>query len=267
MNDQRQIDLIKLGFKFGQSGPHAARTMMLDDLRLLLAAYSSPDANRAEYVSAVVHTNVLGKPTRKSRELAFRHLCALYALEQTNPIFRTLRHLWALNEAAQPMLALSMSLARDSLLRSTQTFFVSLTPGTPIKRETVEELLSANYPGRFSAASLKSFAKNISGTWTAAGLLQGHIRKTRAFVQAQPESVAFLLFLSYLEGRTGQRLFTSDWLNLLGCAPDELEALTSTASHRGILVFMNAGGVKEVRFPGYLNPEEERIRQEVSNVI
>ncbi len=266
MNDQRQIDLIRLGFKFGQSGPHAARTMMLDDLRLLLA-YSSPDANRAEYVSAVVHTNVLGKPTRKARELAFRHLCALYALEQTNPIFRTLRHLWALNEAAQPMLALSMSLARDSLLRSTQTFFVSLAPGTPIKRETVEELLSANYPGRFSAASLKSFAKNISGTWTAAGLLQGHIRKTRAFVQAQPESVAFLLFLSYLEGRTGQRLFTSDWLNLLGCAPDELEALTSTASHRGILVFMNAGGVKEVRFPGYLNPEEERIRQEVSNDI
>jgi hypothetical protein len=30
---------------------------------------------------------------------------------------------------------------------------------------------------------------------------------------------------------------------------------------------MNAGGVKEVRFPGYLTPEEERIRQEVAHVI
>jgi hypothetical protein len=40
-------------------------------------------------------------------------------------------------------------------------------------------------------------------------------------------------------------------------ALDELEALANSASHRGLLVFMNAGGVKEVRFPGYLTPEEE----------
>jgi hypothetical protein len=32
-------------------------------------------------------------------------------------------------------------------------------------------------------------------------------------------------------------------------------------------VFMNSGGVKEVRFPGYLTLEEERIRQEVSHVL
>jgi hypothetical protein len=30
---------------------------------------------------------------------------------------------------------------------------------------------------------------------------------------------------------------------------------------------MNAGGVKEVRFPDYLTPEEEQIRQEVSHVV
>ena len=30
---------------------------------------------------------------------------------------------------------------------------------------------------------------------------------------------------------------------------------------------MNAGGVKEVRFPSYLTPEEEQVRQEVSHVI
>jgi hypothetical protein len=70
-----------------------------------------------------------------------------------------------------------------------------------------------------------------------------------------------------LEGRTGQRLFTSDWLNLLGCSLDQLESLARVASHRGLLVFMNAGGVKEVRFPNYLTPEEERIREELSHVI
>jgi hypothetical protein len=30
---------------------------------------------------------------------------------------------------------------------------------------------------------------------------------------------------------------------------------------------MNAGGVKEVRFPGYLNAEEEQVRQEATDVV
>jgi hypothetical protein len=76
-----------------------------------------------------------------------------------------------------------------------------------------------------------------------------------------------LLFLGYLEGRTGQRLFSSDWTSLTGLPPEDLDASANAASHRGLLVFMNAGGVKEVRFPGYLSPEEERIRQEVSHVV
>ena len=76
-----------------------------------------------------------------------------------------------------------------------------------------------------------------------------------------------LLFLGYLSGRTGQRLFSSTWTSLLGDSPEELEVLATIASHRGLLVFMNAGGVKEIRFPGYLTPEEERIRQEISHVV
>jgi hypothetical protein len=62
-------------------------------------------------------------------------------------------------------------------------------------------------------------------------------------------------------------LFSSDWMSLVGGSLDEIEALANTASHRGLLVFMNAGGVKEVRFPGYLTPEEERTRLEVLHVV
>lgn len=104
--EHRQARLARLGFRFGLNGPHAARTMMLDDLRLLLA-HTAAAAERSDYVSAVVDANVLAKATRKARELAIRHLATLYALDTANPIFRALRRLWALNEAAQPMLALS----------------------------------------------------------------------------------------------------------------------------------------------------------------
>lgn len=266
MTVHRQTLLAKLGFRFGLNGPHAARTMMLDDLRLLLAQ-TLPDATRSDYAAAVIEGNVLGKPTRKARELALQHMATLYALDTSNPIFRALRRLWPLNTFAQPLLALAVALARDPLLRSTQPFILEQTAGAHVPRAAMEAVLEQTYPNRFSPASLKSFAQNVAGTWTAAGLLHGRVRKTRAAVEPQPESMALLLFLGYLEGRTGQRLFSSNWMNLIDGSSDGLEALANSAAHRGLLVFMNAGGVKELRFPGYLTPDEERIRQEVSNVV
>ena len=266
MSERLQSLLTQLGFRFGINGPHGARTMMLDDLRLLMA-HTPPRATRADYVAAIVDNNVLGKPTKRARELALRHLATLYSLDLVNPIFRALRRLWPVDVDAHPMLALAVALARDPLLRGTQTFILGHSQGASVPREAVENFLSASHPDRFSAASLKSFAQNVAGTWTAAGILHGHLRKTRAMAQALPASVTLLLFLGYLEGRTGQRLFTSDWMNLLGGSPDELEALAQSASHRGHLVFMNAGGIKEVRFPDYLTSEEEQIRQEIAHVI
>lgn len=258
--------LAALGFRFGLNGPHAARTMMLDELRLLLG-HTEANASRIDYGVAVMEANVLGKPTRKARELTLRHLRTLYSLDITAPIFRALRRLWPLNDEAQPIMALAVALARDPLLRATQNFILGQRIGAVVTRDAVEQLLAQAFPDRFSSSSLRSFAQNVAGSWTAAGLLSGRSRKVRSRPLACPESVTLLLFLGYLGGRTGQRLFTSEWTNLLGSSPDELEALAYSASCRGLLVFMNAGGVKEVRFPGYLSAEEERIRQESIDVV
>lgn len=266
MSERSEELIAQLGFRVGLNGPHAARTMMLEELRLLLA-HTDANATRADYAEAVLEHNILGKPTRKARELSLRFLVALYGLDASNPILRALRRLWPSSEAAQPMLALAVALARDPLLRSTQDYILSQPVGTPVPREAVERFLEQAYPERFSRASLKSFAQNVAGTWTAAGLLNGHRNKVRAQPPGHPESMALLLFLGYLSGRTGQRLFSSEWTNLLCGSPDELEALANSASHRGLLIFMNAGGVKEVRFPGYLTSEEAQIRQEVSHVV
>lgn len=266
VTEVRESLLSKLGFRFGINGPHAARTMMLDDLRVLFS-HTPPDAQRADFVRAVVSENVLGKPTKNARELALHHLIALYGLKPENPIYRALRRLWDANPMAQPLLALSVALARDPLLRGTMPFYLSKQAGEMVSRESVEDLLSRSHPDRFSPASLRSFAQNVSGTWTAAGFLQGRTRKIKVIPEIFPEAVAMLLFFGYLEGRTAQRLFSSDWTSLTGLPTETLEVLANSASHRGLLVFMNAGGVKEVRFPGYLSPEEERMRQEVSLVV
>jgi hypothetical protein len=266
VTEEHEHLLAQLGFRYGINGPHAARTMMLDDLRVLLA-HTEPGASRNDYAAAIVDRNVLGKSTKSARQLALRHLSTLYGLDNSNVIFRVLRRLWTLDEAAQPQLALAVALARDPLLRATQDFFLAYPQGAVVAREEVESFLSRQFQERFTAASLKSFAQNVSGTWTAAGVLVGHRRKIRSNPPVRPETAAMLLLLGYLEGRTGQRLFSSRWMSLLGASPDELVALANSASHRGLLVFMNAGGVREVRFPGYLSNEEEKLRQEASHVI
>ena len=266
MTKGRELLLTGLGFRFGANGPHAARTMMLEDIAIL-ASHLPVDADRADYAREAVELNSLGKPTKKARELALRHLGILYGLDSSLAIFRAFRRLWACDAAARPVLALFVALARDPLLRGTQTFIASKQPGEPVTRDELEKLLASAHQDRFSPASLKSFAQNVRGTWTQAGYLVGHSRKTRAKPVVTPTNIAFALFLGHLEGLSGQRLFTSSWMNLLPGSPSELEALANSASHRGLLVFLNAGGVKELRFPDYLTPKEDQVRQEATRVV
>lgn len=266
VGNRRHELLTGLGFRLGINGPHAARTMMLEDLRTLLS-HLPADSTRPDYAHAVVVENLLGKSTRSARELAFRHLAALYALDLANPIFGALRRLWALDEAAQPVLALAVALARDPLLRGTQAFILQQAIGAQVTREALEALLEKSHPHRFTAASLKSFAQNVGGTWTSAGFLLGRVGKVRSEPIRRPEALTMLLFLGYLEGRTGQRLLSSEWVRLLGLSPDELDRLASAAAHRGLLVYMKAGEVMEVRFPDFLTAEEERMRMELSHVF
>lgn len=266
MSAAKEQLLAKLGFRFGVNGPHAARTMMLDDLRVLFA-HVPASALRSDYAQAIFTDNILGKPTKKARELALRHLNTLYGLDTHLPLFRVLRRLWPVDEVAQPVLALTAALARDPLLHATQAFILSQQPGTLVSREDLERCLAADHQDRFSPTSLKSFAQNVNGSWTAAGFLSGHKRKTRSIPIVTPVNVAFCLFLGHLEGLSGQRLFTSPWMSLLPGSPDALEAFANSAFHRGLLVFLNAGGVKEVRFPDYLTPEEEKMCQEASHVV
>lgn len=240
--------------------------MMLEDLSILLGVLPAV-ASKADYADQVLVRNVLGKPTKKARELALRHLTILYGLDPGLPLFRALRRLWPVDVAAQPLLALTAALARDPLLRGTQAFILARQPGVLVTREDLEQGLAADHPDRFSPASLKSFAQNINGSWTSAGFLSGRLRKTRAIPIVTPVNVAFCLFLGHLEGLSGQRLFTSQWMNLLPGSPGELHALAHSASHRGLLVFLNAGGITEVRFADYLSPEEQQMCQEASHVV
>lgn len=246
-----------MGYRLGRSGVHASRTIMLNELNVLFE-HTSVEAAREDYRSQVVSFNLLGKPTQKSRVLTFGHLAELYGLDPEIPVFRVFRKLWQLDEDARPVLALTMALVRDPVLSLSEAFILNKAAGDSVKREELESLISTAEPDRFSPATLKSIAQNINGSWTQAGYLQGRSRKIRTLPKVTPANISFALFLGHVEGLSGQRLFASRWVMLLCRSPGELEGLANSAAHRGQIVFLNAGGVKEVRFPGFLTKAEEQ---------
>lgn len=250
------------GFKFGVSGAHSSRTMMLAELETLLAAVPC-ESTQANYAEQIVKLNLLSKPTVKARQLTLRHLTELYSLNPEVPLFRILRKLWDTDAAAHPILALTLSLARDPLLRLSRDFILGLPVGQSITRADTEEILRQATGDRLSAASLKSYAQNINGSWTQAGYLAGKVKKQRQQPTITPTNITYSLFLAYLEGATGERLFNSVWIHLLDESEDRLYELAQIAAHRGLLVFRRTGGVTEVRFPDYLTQDEmEKLAHE-----
>src|SRR6266567_3545986 len=108
----------EFGFIHEPVGAHSSRTMMLAELRLLLAACPQ-SASREEYRSAIIDENVLLKKTVATRKASFRWMRELYALDRKILLFRALRDLWDEDTQARPLLALLSAVARDPILKST----------------------------------------------------------------------------------------------------------------------------------------------------
>jgi len=115
---------------------------------------------------------------------------------------------------------------------------------------------------RFSAATRKSVAQNTSSTWTQSGHLSGRATKIRHRPRVTREAAAYALFLGYLCGARGAALFSTTWAGLLDRRPEEILSLAEEAAAAGLLSLKQAGPVIDVRFPGWLTPEEETTLDE-----
>ena len=255
--------LARFGFSFERGGAHTSRTMMLEDLIALLTYVERPDADKRDYVQAIGDENCLGKRSGKTRSLTYRHLVDLYSLDRTNVIFRSLLYLWNRDLDSRPLLALLCTYARDSIFRSTAAFILKFPEGSTITRESLEEFIDSQEPGRFSKATLRSTAQNINSTWTKSGHLLGRVRKVRARANPTAGSVSYALLLGYLTGVRGQALFQSEYIKLLDRTFDKAIELAEEASRRGWIVFKRVSDVIEVLFPNLINQEEmEWLREQ-----
>ncbi len=252
---------VPYGFTVDGLGTHSSRTMMLEELQLLLAA-CPPSADEEAYRTAVVDENVLLKRTHSTRAKSFRHLHELYALSPEVLIFDVLRDLWDETPDAQPMLALLCALARDPSLRSTADTVLTLPPGTAVTSQMLTDAATQAYPGLAKVTTLATIGRNAGSTWTQSGHLSGRTDKRRVRAQSHPTSLAYALLLGHLCGARGDRLFDTLWTRALDQPIAILQEQAALASRQGWLEYRRTGAVTEITFEHFLRNRTEH-REEV----
>jgi hypothetical protein len=133
-----------LGFRAGASSVHTSRTMMLAELTLVLNGVDAR-APTEGYRSAIIEDNILGKPTRTTRQRSAKPLTERYALDSDCTLFRVLRHLRPADPASQPVLAFLLASARDTLLRDTTLIVVGVKLDEIVTAEAIGEHLGHQY--------------------------------------------------------------------------------------------------------------------------
>ena len=245
-----------MGYRSGERGTHSSRTLMLAELSLLLESVPG-EAAPAAYRDAVLSDNCLGKRTAATRAISFQRLKELYSLDETVPLFRVMRRLWAQSDPSRPLLALLMGLARDPLLRATAAPIIKVPPGAEVLRQSVKEALASSTGTRFNEATLDTIMRNILSSWTQSGHLRGRSRKVRERVEPTPAAASFALLLGYLLGKRGNRLFETPWIGVLDSDAGKVLDLAGDAKRLGFLDLKQSGSMLEVSFSGLTAREKE----------
>lgn len=246
----------RFGFRSGAKGVHNTRTIMLEDLQLLLRELPR-DATRDDYRKAIVEDNILAKRTSSTRKYTAQRLVELYALDPKVTLFRTFRFYWDEDDGrGHPLLAMLLALARDPILRTTANPVLELKNGEPFDKKSIEDAVFATEPDRFSATSIAKIARMSASSWTQAGHLSGRYNKIRSQPVTTPASAGYAFLLGYLGGSRGKQVFDTFWTRVLDVAADELHELAKEASRRGLFTYRNAGGIVDVAFDSVLRADE-----------
>ena len=247
----------EIGFRFGAKGTHTSRTMMFEELRLVLQA-TTPEARRADYASAIIEGNCLSKPTRSTCRLTNQRLGELYGLDPAVPLFRVLRRLWPLHPDGQSLLALLAAIARDPLLATTCPSIVFLSPNAEFQRDPMKNALCALVGSRLNDSTLQKVCRNAASTWAQSGHLVGRTFKKRHLVVAPAAAVAFAIYLGHAAGFRGAELFSCAWLRVLDCDPSRARQLALDAKRIGLIDLRMAGHVVEFNL-SRLDPQAMKV--------
>jgi hypothetical protein len=250
-----------LGFSNNRFGGHSSRSMMLNEMRLLVSSLpltvSIPD-----FAKAIVDENILEKPTLSSRKKSLSHLIELYGLDQSKALFRVFWDFAHADGDSLPQLCVVCAYARDPQLRYSFELVRNLRQGEVLSRMDMEQHLENGFPNRFSPAMKKSMAQNVNTSWTFSGHLEGKVKKIRQLTEPRPVSAAYAMFVGYVTGLRGTLLLDSVYASLVSSSRSQLQAALSLASAKGLLSLKQAAGIVEFDFSNLLTPKEQELLHE-----
>jgi len=167
--------------------------MMLSELELLLQNVPA-GADPTTYRESILNQNVLGKATGSTRQKSLRHLKELYSLDESTPIFLSLRKLHSIDAGSLPLLALQVAWARDPLLRATTPAVSNASVGDIVETSALSTEVDNAFPGQYSELNTNKIARNAASSWTQSGHLAGRAKKIRQLVAPSPVAVTMALF-------------------------------------------------------------------------
>jgi hypothetical protein len=236
------------GLKFTLGGAHISRTMMLKELSAVLMSLPA-GFGTADYRDAIVDRNILGKTTDSTRQKTLRHLRELYGLDESLPIFGTLRKLHAIDPESLSLLAILVSWARDPLLRAASQPVFKVSPGERVEVARLAQALEAAFPNQYSELNRNKIARNAASSWTQSGHLVGRATKIRQEIKPTTVAVTMALFLGHIAGYHGVAVFSNPWCQLLDLEADRARTMGIEAHRAGLLNLRALGEVVELDFP------------------
>lgn len=231
------------GMRLAGGGAHQSKTMMFDELDLLLGTGLRA---ATELAHAAIEDNVLGKNTRNSRGLTYRHMVSLYGLNAQPALTKVLMGLWTNDTAGRRLNCLLVALARDPLLRDTARAVIGTPIGSQLYREQVEAVLNSAHPDRMSEKMVRSLAQNCNASWTQSGHLEGRAKKIRRRVSPSPSNVALAALIASACGFGGPAILSSMWIQVLDLTPDQALDNLRRAEGHGLAKVRAAGDVTEI---------------------
>jgi len=246
---------LPFGFLNSRNAAATSRTLMLSELRTLLGAVP-PTFSQVDLRRAVVDENILQKPTVATRQRTLQYLTDRYTLDDSVPLFRALRVLWAADEQAQPVMALLCAAARDPILRASADVILSRQVGDVVGGVDFSKVLAEVFPGAYSAQTLKDTGARLTSSWVQSGHVSGARTKVRSRPVVRPVLVAYALLLGHLCQEGAESLFQTFWAQLLDVPAYEVRELAVEASRQGWIELRQGGNATNVGFR-HLLPELE----------
>jgi len=221
---------------------------MVKELTMLLNS-TNKSSPFEDIRNKVYNENILQKKSISGREKSFSFLKRIYGLDKNLPIYNALRWAWSVSdENEHSLLALLCALSRDTSLRITAPYILSLPAGKLADKERISSIIEQAYPNRYSHSVIASMSRNLLSSWTQSGHLRGLVKKIRAKANSNTSSCVFALAVGYLAGYRGRMLLDTIWVRVLDANEYEIQEYLQRAMKKRWIHYRQSGGMMEISF-------------------